>query len=125
MQVYFWSEVEAFARVFYKPLERQTAADHAQMKKQTQPAVDRFRGLPDEEKRQEFRDRLAAFVQLYAFLSQVIPYGDAELEMLYAFGRHLQRDLGPGRDPTVVNLGGDVDLRWRIRWTDSSLAFAN
>ncbi len=27
-QVYFWSEVEAFARVFYKPLARQSAQDH-------------------------------------------------------------------------------------------------
>ena len=30
-QVYFWSEVEAFARVFYKPVTRQTAQDHAGM----------------------------------------------------------------------------------------------
>ena len=29
-QVYFWSEVEAFAQVFYKPPARQSAADHAQ-----------------------------------------------------------------------------------------------
>src|SRR5438552_3207963 len=28
-QVYYWSEVEAFARVFYKPPEQQTAQDHA------------------------------------------------------------------------------------------------
>src|SRR5207237_1773116 len=27
-QVYYWSEVEAFARIFYKPPERQSAADH-------------------------------------------------------------------------------------------------
>src|ERR1017187_2695790 len=30
-QVYFWSEVEAFARVFYKPVARQNAQDHAGM----------------------------------------------------------------------------------------------
>ena len=28
-QVYYWSEVEAFARVFYKPVARQSAQDHA------------------------------------------------------------------------------------------------
>jgi hypothetical protein len=26
-QIYFWSEVEAFARVFYKPVARQSAQD--------------------------------------------------------------------------------------------------
>ena len=30
-QVYFWSEVEAFARVFYEPVVRQSAQDHAGM----------------------------------------------------------------------------------------------
>ena len=42
-QVYFWSEVEAFAQVFYKPTERQGAADHAHMQRHLQPAVDRFK----------------------------------------------------------------------------------
>jgi len=41
-QVYFWSEVEAFSRVFYKPVSRQTAQDHAGMQLHIQPAVDRF-----------------------------------------------------------------------------------
>ena len=32
-QVYYWSEVEAFAQVFYKPPERQSPADHAHMQR--------------------------------------------------------------------------------------------
>jgi type I restriction enzyme, R subunit len=49
-QVYHWSEVEAFARVFYKPPERQGAADHAQMQRHLQPAVDRFKAIEDDER---------------------------------------------------------------------------
>lgn len=32
-QVYHWEEVEAFAAVFYKPIEKQTFSDHARMEK--------------------------------------------------------------------------------------------
>ena len=110
-RVYHWSEVEAFARIFYKPIERQSPADHAHMQLHLQPAVDRFKGIPDEEKQTEFREKLSGYVKLYAFLSQIIPYADAELEMLYSYGRfllpHLPRDRGE-----IVKVGDDVSLQY-------------
>jgi len=47
-QVYFWSEVEAFARIFYRAPEHQNAGDHARMQQHLQPAVDRFKAIPEE-----------------------------------------------------------------------------
>ena len=83
-QVYYGSEVEAFAQVFYKPTERQGATDHAHMQRHVQPAVDRFRAIDDEDRRQAFRDKLAGYVRVYAFLSQIVPYTDPDLEILYS-----------------------------------------
>lgn len=97
-QVYHWREVSAFARVFYRAPERQAPADHARMEKQLQPAIDRFAALAEDQARQEFVDRLRGFVRAYAFLSQIIPYADAELEMLYSFGRFLLPHLHLGGD---------------------------
>jgi type I restriction enzyme, R subunit len=111
-QVYFWSEVEAFAQVFYKPPERQSPADHAHMQRYLQPAVDRFNAITDEDKKREFRDRLGGYVKVYAFLSQIIPYGDPELEMLYSFGRTLLTHLPEDRDTIPVKLGDEVDLQY-------------
>ena len=76
MQVYHHAEVEAFAQVFYLPQAKQRPGDHARMEAQLQPARDRFSAL-DEEEQTAFRDRLGAFVNLYAFLSQIIPYADS------------------------------------------------
>ena len=104
-QVYHWSEVEAFARVFYKPLERQSAADHAHMQRHLQPAVDRFKAIEDEDKREEFRDKLSGYVKVYAFLSQIIPYADPDLEMLYSYGRFLLPHLPLDRDTTHRQVG--------------------
>jgi type I restriction enzyme R subunit len=110
-QVYYWSEVEAFARIFYKPVEKQSPADHAHMQLHLQPAVDRFKAMADEDKQTEFREKLSGYVKLYSFLSQIVPYSDAELEMLYSYGRfllpHLPRDRGD-----IVKVGDDVSLQY-------------
>ena len=41
----------------------------------------------------EFRGKLADYVRLYAFVSQIITFTDADLERLYVFGRLLLRKL--------------------------------
>jgi type I restriction enzyme, R subunit len=110
VQVYYWSEVEAFAQVLYKPAIRERAADHAQLERHLQPAVDRFK-LLDHGEQQAFRDGLLGYVRMYGFLSQIIPYDDRELEMLYGYGRfllpHLQLDRG-----ATIDLGDEVDLQY-------------
>jgi type I restriction enzyme R subunit len=111
-QVYFWSEVEAFARVFYKPVTRQTAQDHAGMQLHLQPAVDRFKAMTDEPKRSDFREKLNGYVNIYSFMSQIMPYGDPALEMLYSFGRFLLPHLPLDRDTERVKLGDEVGLQY-------------
>ena len=110
MQVYHHDEVEAFAAVFYLPVAKRRPDDHARMEAQLQPAVGRFADL-EEEAQTAFRDRLTAFVNLYAFLSQIIPYADADLERLSAFGRMLLPHLWADRG-TSVHLGDDVELEY-------------
>lgn len=111
-QVYFWSEVEAFARVFYKPVARQSAQDHAGMQLHLQPAVDRFKAMEDEPKRSEFREKLNGYVNIYSFMSQIMPYGDPALEMLYSYGRFLLPHLPLDRDTDRVKLGDEVGLQY-------------
>jgi type I restriction enzyme R subunit len=111
-QVYFWSEVEAFARVFYKPVSRETAQDHAGMQLHLQPAVDRFKAMGDDVKRSDFLEKLNGYVHIYSFLSQIIPYGDPALEMLYSYGRFLLPHLQLDRDTERVKLGDEVGLQY-------------
>ena len=111
-QIYYGSELQAFAQVFYKPAERQSAADHAHMQRHLQPAVDRFKAIHDDERRQAFRDKLAGYVRVYAFLSQIVPYADSDLEMLYSYGRFLLPHLPFDRDMAVIQVGGEVALQY-------------
>jgi len=110
-QVYHKAEIEAFARVFYKPRRKQTPADHARMNACIDPAVGRFNAL-EEEAREAFRKELAAFRNLYAFLAQVIPFQDSELEQLYSYIRFLLTKLPRGDGRPVYHFDDDVALKY-------------
>lgn len=111
-QVYFWSEVEAFARVFYKHPGRQTPQDHALLVGYVQPAVDRFKAITEEALRNDFREKLRGYVRVYSFLSQIMPYTDPTLEMLYSFGRLLHSHLPRDHDNDRIKLGDEVGLQY-------------
>lgn len=113
--VFTREEVQAFCAIFFKPKAKQSPADHAQMNAVLDPAVGRFNALRDElratvpeeewrsakeEAQEEFRAKLHAFRSLYAFLSQVIPYQDSDLEKLYTYARFLIGKL-PAREVGV------------------------
>jgi type I restriction enzyme R subunit len=71
-------------------------------------ARDRFTEL-DVDSQEECRTWLKRFVSRYAFLSQVIPYGDTEMEKRYQYCRHLLRRL-PKRENGALDLGDQVAL---------------
>ncbi len=119
MQVYHWADVRGFAEVFYKQQLKQHSSDHAAMQRHLNPAVDRFKALASEDKRTEFRDKLKAYVNIYSFLSQILPYSDAELEMLYGFGRALAPLLPREGDP-LANFTDEIALEfYRLRRTQA------
>ncbi|TVR48906.1 MAG: type I restriction endonuclease subunit R, partial [Planctomycetota bacterium] len=110
MQVYHGTEVEAFATIFFKA--RPQASDHAHLNKHLAPAIDRFVALPHDDDRSAFRDKLQAFVHLYAFLGQILPWSAPDYEKLAAFGKYLLKKLPkPDRTP-IMSLDDDVDLHY-------------
>jgi len=110
-QIYVWSEVAGFCHVFYLPHSRQNPSDHARMEKMVQPAVDRFKAL-DEEKKTAFYEKITAYTHFYAFISQIIPYSDQELEMLYSFSRYLIPHLDPGETGENPDPEKEVTLQY-------------
>ncbi|MCG8342922.1 MAG: type I restriction endonuclease [Chlorobiales bacterium] len=111
-QLYHWNEVEAFACIFYRSPDRQKPADHANLQRHLQPAVDRFNAIEDDDERDEFREKLKGYVKVYNFLSQIIPYMDPDLEMLYSYGRFLLPHLPIERETGPVRLGDEVGLQY-------------
>ena len=112
--VYLAEEVERFCAVYFKPRQRQSAADHRAMNAALDPAVSRFaaRLEKDEEEAELWRGKVQAFRNLYGFLSQVIPYQDSDLERLYVFLRHLAAKLPRRRPGPAYEFDDDVRLEY-------------
>lgn len=110
-QVYYRAEVEEFSKVFYKPGKNQTSADHARMNACLDPAVNRYKELV-EELREEFKKTLIAYKNLYAFLAQIIPFQDSDLEKLYSYIRFLLTKLPKGDRGPVYNFSDEVALKY-------------
>lgn len=109
--IYLHQEVERFCEIYFKPKQRQSISDHQGMNAALDPAVDRFCVLDkaQPEAAKIWRKKLTAFRNLYAFLSQIIPYQDSDLERLYIFLRHLSSKLP--RRPNEVQYDFDSEIQ--------------
>jgi len=105
-------DIDAFCAVFFKNKELHTKREHAQLNALIDVAVERFKAIEKEEHREDFANTLGVFVRLYAFLAQIMPFQDIELEKFYAYSRFLLKKL-PGRDPSdIYHLGDEVALEY-------------
>ncbi|MYF50637.1 MAG: type I restriction endonuclease subunit R [Gammaproteobacteria bacterium] len=104
-------DVTAFAKVWYRAKRDHSITDHRVMNAVLDAVVQRFRDR-EEDEREEFRGQLKAYRNLYAFLSQIIPYQDSDLERLYAFVRNLLAKLPPPGDGHAFVLDDEVALRF-------------
>ena len=105
------ADVTAFAEVWYRAKRHHSASDHRVMNAVLDAVVQRFRAR-EKEKREEFRGQLKAYRNLYAFLSQIIPYQDSDLERFYAFVRNLLSKLPRPGDGQAFVLDDEVALRF-------------
>ncbi len=105
------ADVTKFAEVWYRTKRDHSATDHHLMNAVLDPVVQRFQDR-EEDEQEEFRGQLTAYRNLYAFLSQIIPYQDTDLERLYAFVRNLLAKLPPPGDGQAFVLDDEVALQF-------------
>ncbi len=105
------ADVTAFAEIWYSHKREHSAGDHKKLNAVLDAVVQRFEERAGEE-REGFRGQLTAYRNLYAFLSQIIPYQDSDLERLYAFARNLLAKLPPPGDGRGFALDDEVALRF-------------
>lgn len=100
------AEIAKAAEAYFglDPGKRTLSVIHANL----DPAVVRFGELATDAQTR-FKDAVDQFVRVYAFLSQVMPFTDPELEKLYVYSKALRtllRDAATGG----LNLGDDLVL---------------
>lgn len=101
---YTEAELDSFAALYFDPKANQYKL-HALL----QPVADRYREATEEEQA-EFRGALRQYVRVYAFLSQILPFADADLEKLYVFGRLLLRRLPVSRERLPLEIQQQIEI---------------
>ncbi|WP_294205650.1 type I restriction endonuclease [uncultured Chryseobacterium sp.] len=111
-QVYWDSEIDAFTDIYFNPSTKiNSSKDQKFLYAFTDNAVDRFKGL-GEEYQDEFKKGLRTWTNLYAFLSQIMPFTDIDSEKFYAYARLLLTRL-PKKDLSeVVQLDDEIALEY-------------
>ncbi|MGB4781280.1 type I restriction enzyme subunit R domain-containing protein, partial [Candidatus Methylomirabilis sp.] len=110
--IYLAEEVERFCAVYFKPKQRQSPLDHQTMNAALDPAVSRFSVRQKDDEAELWRGKMQALLNLYAFLSQVIPYQDSDLERIYVFLRHLSAKLPRRKNGPAYQFDDDVRLEY-------------
>jgi len=105
------TEVEQLNKVYFTKKENLTPADHAKLNSFIDPAVDRYKIIETQEEKDNFKHALVSFTRLYAFLSQIMPFYDLDLEKLYVYVRFLLKKL-PKEVTDPFHLGDEVELKY-------------
>ena len=101
---FFPDDLEQFASVFYKPRVKMENVYVA-----LKPIVDRVESGTEDDQR-GFRNTLHKYADLYAFLGQIIPFQDSDLEKLFQFCRCLLRLVPAPKEEQPKELKNFVDV---------------
>ncbi len=113
-EVFDPSDVERFTKAF---LDRKAGQD--QLYTILKPIQERVQAL-DEAAKADLRGQLDDYTRLYAFLSQILPFTDADLEKLYPFAKYLRRLVQGEREELPREVQENIDMEsYRIQETGS------
>jgi len=112
-QIYWKNEIDDFAQIYFNPvINLNSPKEQKYLYSLTDPALDRYKVISEEEKQDEFKKGLRTWTNLYAFLSQIMPFIDVEFEKFYAYAKLLQIRL-PKRNLTEsLHLDDEVALEY-------------
>ncbi len=107
-------DIQRFAEIYFA-----RAINQDKLYSALQSPLDRFKEAIKEDQA-EFKGTLRDYVRLYAFLSQILPFADPELEKLYVFARYLQRRLPPSDERLPKEIQEQIDMEsYRVQRTSS------
>jgi len=111
-QIYWQSEIDAFARVYFQSSSLISAKDQAKLYAHITPAVDRYVALESDEERDEFKKSLRTWVNLYSFMAQIMPFRELEFEKFYAYAKLLLKKLPKRSISESLQIDDEVALEY-------------
>jgi type I restriction enzyme R subunit len=111
-QIYWQSEIEAFARIYFRPNSKMTAKAQGELNAFIDPAVDRYNAIVTLEEKDEFKKGLRTWTNLYSFLAQIMPFQSPDFEKFFAYAKLLQTKLPKADLSERVQVTDEVALEY-------------
>jgi len=109
-RIYWDTEIENFAKVFFKPSKKQGYLDFGILNAYIDPAIDRYKGKTEEEQ-EEFKSTLTKFIRTYSFVSNIFKLDDIQMHKFFAYAKCLLRKL-PHKEGEKVTFEDEVVLQY-------------
>lgn len=116
-QIFWQSEINAFANIYFKPIGKANSRigsekDQSHLYAYIDPAIDRFKALETEDEKDEFKKSLRTWTNLYAFLSQIMPFSEPDFEKFYAYAKLLQTKLPKKELSDRLQLSDEIAMEY-------------
>jgi len=111
-QIFWQSEIDAFANIYFKPSGKLTTKDQSHLYAYIDPAIDRFKAIETEDEKDEFKKSLRTWTNLYSFLAQIMPFKEPEFEKFYAYAKLLQTKLPKKELSDSLQLSDEIAMEY-------------
>lgn len=116
-QIYSLKEITDFADVWFSGRTTPTNSEHKKLNAIIDKAVEKYLSLSDqsehrEEQQKLFKSQLQSYLNLYLFVSQILPYADSIHEQRYVYLKALMMKLPRGTQSEKLDLSQMAILQY-------------
>ena len=111
-QIVWPSEIDAFAHIYFKPVGVLNTNDQSKLYACIDPAIDRFKAMETKETKDDFKKSLRTWTSLYAFLAQIMPFQEPELEKFFAYAKLLLTKLPKNDLSDRLQLSDEIAMEY-------------
>ncbi|EGT79927.1 restriction endonuclease subunit R [Haemophilus quentini] len=116
-KIYTQSDIDEFANIWFSGRTTPTNSDHKKLNAVIDKAIEKYKHISDDPKHNEeqqklFKSQLQSYLNLYLFVSQILPYADSIHEKRYVYLKALMMKLPRGKQSEKLDLSKMAILQY-------------
>lgn len=116
-KIYTQSDIDEFANIWFSGRTTPTNNEHKRLNAIIDKAIEKYQHISDdpehnEEQQKLFKSQLQSYLNLYLFVSQILPYADSIHEKRYVYLKALMMKLQRGKQSEKLDLSKMAILQY-------------
>lgn len=116
-KIYTQSDIDEFANIWFSGRTTPTNSEHKRLNAVIDKAIEKYKHISDdpehnEEQQKLFKSQLQSYLNLYLFVSQILPYADSIHEKRYVYLKALMMKLPRGKQSEKLDLSKMAILQY-------------